>query len=125
MINAYFQSFSEPNSRQFYLFPAISRTPSKLLLTLTLELRRLARLVSFGSCGLSPLARANRFSTSVRLTTPVRCPDRLAPGIADAVIEGAAIGDGSEWIGDAHGGVAEGFPEEGFVSRGGGMLIVG
>lgn len=104
--------------------PAISLIPSKLLLTLTLELRRLARLVSFGSCGLSPLARANKFRISVRLTTPVRWPDRLAPGIADALIEGVESGDGIEWCGD-HGAFPEGFPDEGFVSIGGGMLIAG
>lgn len=98
---------------------------SKLLLTLTLELLRLARLVSFGSCGLNPLARANKFKMSVRLTTPVRCPDRLAPGMADAEIDGVASGDGRDWCGEVQGGDAEGFPEEGFVSRGGGMLIVG
>lgn len=85
-----------PECPPFYRFPAMSLMPSKLLLTLTLELRRLARLVSFGSCGLRPLARANRFRTSVRLTTPVRCPDKLAPGIADALTEGIVIGDGIE-----------------------------
>lgn len=99
----------------------MSLIPSKLLLTLTLELRRLARLVSFGSCGLSPLARANKLRMSVRLTTPVRCPDRLAPGIADALIDGVESGDGR----DAHGAEPEGFPDEGFVSIGGGMLIAG
>lgn len=59
--------------------------PSRLaltlpLLTLLLLLVLLRRRVSSGSAGLSPLALAYKFSTSVRLTTPVRRPLRAAPG---------------------------------------------
>ena len=61
---------------------------SRLRLILLLLLLLLARLVSAGSCGLSPLALANRFRISVRLTTPDRRPDMLAAGTA-AEIAGA------------------------------------
>jgi hypothetical protein len=64
---------------------------SKLRLTLLLLLLLLARLVSAGSCGLSPLALANRFRISVRLTTPDRRPDMLAPGMATAEMAGAGV----------------------------------
>ena len=64
---------------------------SKLRLTLLLLLLLLARLVSAGSCGLSPLALANKFRISVRLTTPDRRPDMLAPGMATAEMAGAGV----------------------------------
>lgn len=73
-----FPNVMEPSSAfpcHSYLLPAMSltsRTPSRLLRTLTLELRLRARLVSLGSCGLSPLARANKLSMSVKLMTPVK-----------------------------------------------------
>lgn len=57
-----------------------------------LELLLLRALrASSGLCGCSPLARANKFSISVRLITPLILPDRLAPGMADALIAGATI----------------------------------
>jgi hypothetical protein len=56
---------------------------------LLLLLLRRALLASSGSCGCSPLALANTLSISVRLITPLNLPDKLAPGIADADIEGA------------------------------------
>jgi hypothetical protein len=68
-----------------------SRPISPLRRTLMLELllrRRLLRL-SAGSAGLNPLARACRFNTSVRLTTPTRRPERRAPGSADDGMAGA------------------------------------
>lgn len=65
------------------------RELSKLFRTLLLELRLRALRVSSGSCGLSPLAFANRFRTSVKLTTPQRRPDMLAPVMAEAEIAGA------------------------------------
>jgi hypothetical protein len=81
--------------------PTLSlRLLSTLLLRLLLELRRLCRLNSFGSCGLNPLALAKRFRISVRLTTPVSLPDRGAPVMADAEMDGAGfdeygvVGDG-------------------------------
>lgn len=57
-----------------------------------LELLLLCWRSSFGSCVCSPDFRANKFSTSVRDTTPVRRPDRT-PGYAAADIDGYA-GDG-------------------------------
>jgi hypothetical protein len=63
---------------------------SMLRRMLELLLRRLARRASSGSCGLRPLTLANRFRISVRLITPLSLPDRLAPGIADAEMAGAA-----------------------------------
>ena len=60
---------------------------------LLLELRRRLRLRSRGSAGRRPDARANRLSTSVRLTTPERRPDRWAPGSAAAETAGeTAVG---------------------------------
>lgn len=53
-------------------------------------LLRLAWRASSGSCGLRPLALANKFSTSVRLMTPLNLPLRLAPVIAEAEMAGAA-----------------------------------
>lgn len=52
--------------------------------------RRLLRL-SAGSAGLNPLARAWRFNTSVRLTTPTRRPESRAPGSADDGMAGARV----------------------------------
>ena len=63
-----------------------------MLVRILLELLlRLARRVSSGSCGCSPLARANAFRISVRLITPLSLPDKLAPGIALAEIAGAMV----------------------------------
>lgn len=45
-----------------------------------LLVRRRLRRASSGSAGERPLARARRFSTSVKLTTPDRRPDMFAPG---------------------------------------------
>lgn len=53
--------------------------PSRLLRTLELELRRLAFLTSSGSAGFRPLARANRFMTSVSVMTPTKRPDKRPP----------------------------------------------
>ncbi len=53
-----------------------------------LLLRRLCLLVSLGSLGLRPLARAKRLSTSVRDTTPDSFPDIRSPGRAAAEMEG-------------------------------------
>jgi hypothetical protein len=52
---------------------------------------RLACRASAGSCGFRPLALANRFSTSVRLITPLNLPDNETPAIADAEIAGAGV----------------------------------
>ncbi len=61
-----------------------------MLVRMLLELLRLlARRASSGSCGCSPLARANTFRMSVRLITPLSLPDRLAPVIALAEMAGA------------------------------------
>lgn len=38
---------------------------------------------------MSPLALANKFRISVKLITPLRRPDKLAPGIAAAEMAGA------------------------------------
>ncbi len=56
-----------------------------------LLLRRLCFLVSFGSFGLRPLARAERFRTSVRDTTPDSFPDIRSPGRDAAEIEGLGV----------------------------------
>lgn len=64
---------------------------SVLRLKLALLLLLLCRLVASGSCGVRPLARAKRFRISVRLTTPERRPDMLAPGIADAEMDGEGL----------------------------------
>ena len=74
----------------------LSLTPllklSKLPLTkLLLLLRRLLLLVILGSFGFNPLARANRFNTSVKLTTPDNLPDMCCPGSEAAEIEGAVL----------------------------------
>lgn len=60
------------------------RLLSTLLLPtrLALELRRLHLLVSFGSAGDRPDARAKRLRTSVREMTPQRWPESFAPGSA-------------------------------------------
>ena len=65
----------------------------RLIPPLLLELRRRLRRRSRGSAGRRPEARASRFSTSVRLTTPDRRPDRPAPGRAAADTAGeTAVG---------------------------------
>src|SRR5579871_5461508 len=57
------------------LAPTLSlRLLSTLLRTLALLLLRLNRLISVGSHGCKPEALANTFSTSVKLTTPVKSP---------------------------------------------------
>ena len=61
-------------------------TPVALLELLELPLRCL--LASSGLVGCSPLARANKFNMSVRLTTPESRPDMCRPGSADAETEG-------------------------------------
>ena len=65
-----------------YAVPLSGSKESRLILLLDAELSRLLR--SPGSPGLSPDARANRFSTSVKLTTPLRRPEMFAPGKAAA-----------------------------------------
>ena len=67
-----------------------SRPTSPLLEKLTLELllRRLRLRDSAGSAGCNPLARACRLRMSVKLTTPTSLPDILAPGNAEAGIDG-------------------------------------
>lgn len=67
------------------------RELSKLRLMLLLLDLLLACRASSGSCGCRPLTLANRFSTSVKLTTPLNLPDKLAPEIADAEMAGAAV----------------------------------
>lgn len=67
---------------------AESRLPRIILL---LELRRRWRLLSSGSVGCRPDARAKRFRISVRLTTPASLPAMLAPGSADAETEGVLL----------------------------------
>ncbi len=65
-------------------------TPTPLLLLLLLPL--LFRLASSGSVGCNPLALANRFRMSVRLTTPFSRPDMCCPGKAEAETEAVALG---------------------------------
>jgi len=68
--------------------PALSlRVLSTLRLKLELLLLRRCFLTSDGSWGCKPLASPNRFKISVRLMTPVKRPERLAPGtvVADAL----------------------------------------
>lgn len=60
-----------------------------LVRILLLLLRLRARRASSGSCGCRPLARANTFKMSVRLMTPLRRPERLAPEMAVAEMAGA------------------------------------
>jgi len=73
--------FSEPINLGDYLKPFETSTlellaESRLPLTSEALLeRRLCRLVSLGSFGLRPLARAKRFRTSVKETTPDKRPD--------------------------------------------------
>jgi hypothetical protein len=64
---------------------------------LELLLRR-ARLASSGSWGCRPLARANKFRTSVRLITPLMRPDRLDPVMADADMAGTTA-PVPRWVG--------------------------
>ena len=68
--------------------PLSPLTPAALLELLELPLRCL--LASSGLVGCNPLARANRFNMSVRLTTPESRPDMCWPGSADAETEGVA-----------------------------------
>ena len=78
-------------------------TPSKLALTPVVD--RLLLLLPLLLCcratskspGCKPVDFAKRFSTSVRLTTPVSLPDMFCPGSADAETEGA---DGVCWNGE-------------------------
>lgn len=71
-----------------------------------LELRRRrASRWSFGLEGLRPDWRAKRFKTSVRETTPVRRPDRRAPGMAAAEIADV----GRLEVNDGDGGAEEAF----------------
>lgn len=71
---------------------ALSKLPlTPLLLELLLPLR--LRLASSGSVGCSPLALANKFKRSVKLTTPFSLPDICWPGNADADTEGVAERD--------------------------------
>lgn len=65
-------------------------SPLRRILTLELLLRRRRLRDSAGSAGLSPLARAYRFRTSVNVTTPTSPPDSRLPGRADAGI-GACV----------------------------------
>jgi hypothetical protein len=76
---------NQPNYR---LNSSLPISPLRRTLMLELLLRRLLLRFSAGSAGLNPLARACRFNTSVRLTTPTRRPDNRAPGRADAGIDG-------------------------------------
>lgn len=71
-----------------------------MLVRMLLELLRLlARRASSGSCGCSPLARANTFRMSVRLMTPLSLPDRLAPVIALAEMAGATAPELARCVG--------------------------
>jgi len=81
----------QPTAGPLLLSPeTLGLMPSSPLLRMLLLLDRLLPLrISLGSFGCSPLALANRFSTSVRLITPTKTPLMLAPGIALAEIEGA------------------------------------
>lgn len=72
------------------LLLALSRLPRTPLLEL-LELPLRLLLASSGSVGCSPLALANRFRISVKLTTPFNLPDMCCPGIAEADTEGVAL----------------------------------
>jgi hypothetical protein len=70
-----------------------------MLLRILLELLlRRARLASSGSWGCRPLARANKFNTSVRLMTPLIRPDKLAPVMADAEMAGTTA-PVPRWVG--------------------------
>ena len=64
----------------------LALTPLRLLLELPLRFRR----ASSGSSGCKPVAFANRFSTSVSVTTPFKRPDMCWPGSAEAETEGVA-----------------------------------
>lgn len=77
-----------------------------------LLLRRLCLLVSFGSLGLKPLARAYRFRTSVRDTTPDSFPDMLSPGSDAADMEGLGFvaNDCEEVCSEADGPGSSGVP---------------
>lgn len=89
------------------LLPEVPATPETLslrelsmLVRMLLELeRRLARRASSGSWGWRPLARANRFSRSVRLMTALRRPDSVAPVIALADMAGATAPVPARWVG--------------------------
>ena len=85
------------------------RLLSMLRRMLELLERLLAMRTSSGSWGLRPLARANRFRMSVKLMTPERRPERLAPGMAEADIAGAGAPERWDGVWDATGvGPAEG-----------------
>lgn len=72
------------------LLLALSKLPRTPLLEL-LELPLLFLLASSGSVGCNPLALANRFNISVKLTTPLSLPDMCCPGIAEAETDGVAV----------------------------------
>lgn len=74
------------HSSRYHHCPLNTPTPAALLELLELPLRCL--LASSGLVGCSPLARANKFNISVRLTTPESRPDMCSPGSADAETEG-------------------------------------
>ncbi len=85
---------------------------SRLGRTEELELRRLLARCSDGSDGRSPLDLANKFRMSVMDTTPVRQPDRRAPGrpLGRTAVE-------KVWFGSGDGGA-------GALAAGGGMITV-
>ncbi len=88
--NPFTLAFPHPSSPPQLNLPHLLPPTSTLLLLpkLTLLLRRLCLLLSSGSCGCSPLALANRFRISVKLTTPDSLPLMWAPGRAAALTEG-------------------------------------
>ncbi len=73
----------------------LARLLSRLGRTELLELLLLLALCSDGSDGFKPVDLAKRFRTSVRETTPVKRPERCAPGSAAAGTEDAKPGLGS------------------------------
>lgn len=88
-----------------------------------LLLRRLCFLVSFGSFGLRPLARAERFRTSVRETTPDSFPDNESPGRDAAEMEGLGVtANGGRMLGSVVDGKGCGSAP---VSAGGGTRTAG
>jgi len=82
------QRFPPPKSTTLLL--ALSKLPLTPLLELLLLPLRF-RLASSGSVGCKPVARANRFRISVKLTTPERRPDMCWPGRAEAETEGVVL----------------------------------
>jgi hypothetical protein len=96
------------------------RLLSTLRLILELLLRRRFLRSSAGSCGWRPVARAKRFKISVKLITPVKRPDKLAPGRLDALMPGpdAALvvygGPVAGGAGDGNNALPEVLSERGF-----------